>query len=1547
MNEHDNDLKGINASIDASASLSISEAQSADEAQSAPEIQPAQTAEQNTEATANTAPAVQSTEAENTIDTKPAAQVNAVSNEENSTENIPAESADAVQENSDPLGIPINTPLTPRDLTSRHIEYNEVFEDTLYFINGIVQEYRFYPEILTMIKTGNTTVSMNRSIVKKQINEDWVKAIEDCIPHLDKMVRNPSRIIEQNEEVLPIELSRHINSRSIQHLGQHTDYINSIDEDGTITPSKILNVFNDETINTYENRFVNTLLMRLFIFVSKRYSQMFSGENLENCAKLDLLTEFSGGATHGKMHFGIEIIDPADSTDARPGQFSLADRVRRLNEVVSAYQSSALVKQLGRSYIRPPVMRTNAIMKNKDLKQCLLLWQFIESYEDIGVKIEHEEQALKPDEKYLDELYNTLALQYVIFKHNTGTVVDEKNMTMRRKDKVYKEPDFVFDVPEIEDEQYSVYDSEYRKIVNIDAPIGKRPFSEDELRIKQAIEAALIADEFYQYPEENEDLEVDPADVFTAPDGRKIRVRYRKSFEAKLIASEEKTKTYYSDIKSFITAYRGVKSKISWSHERFYIGRRSYAKFAIAGKTLNVYLSLDPLELEDSKYIFTDASGIKKYQDTPVRLKIRSDRACRWACELISIMMAKDGIEQGEIKPLPLIPYEDKLPLIARGLIHLAGTDLATGEPVEEDELKRLMGILPEEDEVPEEPAPVEEKPAPVSDNSAPAEAPAEENAPAEQTELPPENAEQTPAEPAEQTAPVENTDLGADGEESPDAFALYRRSFRAKIIQSDDEVKTFYVTVRSYLQNYGMKSSFSWDNETFHIGRKQYAKLGINGKTLILYLALDPAEFEGSKYFFENVGGRKKYERTPFKFKIRSERAVTWARELIDNMAFADSLKYNDEPPLPIPPFESTDALVNQGLIRVNKELLETLGDSMQAEPVPVTREAEAGRELPIVAEEYSEMRSDGITEEEALLEAPVDREELLVGASEGESTVTEAREAPKKYVPDEEESTEGAPVEAPAEEKDGFSGMYIRRSLLGKLHQADDDIKEYYTLIKNKLMSYPKMKCQDSWDNETFHYERNRYARLALSGKTLALYLALNPDDYEGTKYFYNDCSGVRKYERTPMKLRIRTNRALTWAMELIDDLALKHSFGEPSDKSLSFELPYKSDIALYDEGMARVDEGLLLLAVESGDEGARRMLAHIRGEDIVAEPEVEQIGETATLKIPEIRYRKSFEAKLIMAPEKAKLYYMQLRNKLLGYKRVNAWGSFSCESYRRGRTHLAKMVISGKTLNLYLNIDPQSLEGTKYNYTDSSEKRKYSRTPTRLKIRSDRACVWAAQLIERMMATLEIPEGVKVEEYFDIPEESFESLVARGLIRAVVKGAEAQTESSVNAPAQETSPEHTAESAPAEQAPAEQTATDSAEQTAENARDLAEASSEAVNAGEHGAQSTVASLDSSEQDIPAESAIDTESTEEQHSEDTASEADDIAVNTAPVSDNSEENALSEPAEAQDSADSDEDEDDSDDADDSEQEDENGGRGFMAHFRRIFGLPQKPKKK
>ena len=286
----------------------------------------------------------------------------------------------------------------------------------------------------------------------------------------------------------------------------------------------------------------------------------------------------------------------------------------------------------------------------------------------------------------------------------------------------------------------------------------------------------------------------------------------------------------------------------------------------------------------------------------------------------------------------------------------------------------------------------------------------------------------------------------------------------------------------------------------------------------------------------------------------------------------------------------------------------------------------------------------------------------------------------------------------------------------------------------------------------------------------------------------------------------------------------------------------------------------------------------------------PEVAPVTTFEPVVAPKIRYRKSFEAKLIMAPEKTKDYYMQLRNVLLSYKRVSAYGSFSCESYRRGRTHLAKMVISGKTLNVYLNLDPASLEGTKYIYTDASDKRKYAKVPLRLKVRSDRACRWAGELIRMMMAKLEIPEGIPSDEYFDIPEESFDELFARGLIRASLpKGAEI---------------------APVAEAP-------TAEATPEESALLVEAQVEAE-------------AETEADEILVEDAIPTESEETVTVEDISSTEAPETTETdtsAPTSENSSE------------SDTDKGDDDDDDDDDDEVEDDgNGGRGFMAHFKKIF---------
>ena len=148
--------------------------------------------------------------------------------------------------------------------------FSRVYNDTTYFVDSIIDEYDVFPAILSMMRDGKATIELKKRYLLRAIDEAWVNIIEDTLPALDTIIRNPSKYIEEREELLPIELSRNISVNSIKHLSQHTNLISKIEGD-KITPTKILNVFREETMQTYENKFINTLISRLFAFVNRRY----------------------------------------------------------------------------------------------------------------------------------------------------------------------------------------------------------------------------------------------------------------------------------------------------------------------------------------------------------------------------------------------------------------------------------------------------------------------------------------------------------------------------------------------------------------------------------------------------------------------------------------------------------------------------------------------------------------------------------------------------------------------------------------------------------------------------------------------------------------------------------------------------------------------------------------------------------------------------------------------------------------------------------------------------------------------------------------------------------------------------------------------------------------------------------------------------------------------------------------------------------------------------------------------------------------------------
>ncbi len=272
-----------------------------------------------------------------------------------------------------------------------------------------------------LIHSGKNTFAFNRKLMEKAIDVSWVEAIENGLVHVDNCLRNPRRTIEDVEEIVPIALSRKITVDSVKHLAQHTDYIQSVDKKtGKITPSKILNIHKEESLLTYENRFVNTLIDRLYIFINRRYEKLAQVAKDEQVYTLGYDADIDDG-TGGKMRVEIklETTESLDKTDENG--YTIWQRVEKLKKAIEGYKGSELCMKLGNAFIRPPVMRTNAIMKNVDLKACLTLWQYIEGYDKVGYEINMENTAVKPKKTYVEDFYKVVIMNLLLFRAYTGS----------------------------------------------------------------------------------------------------------------------------------------------------------------------------------------------------------------------------------------------------------------------------------------------------------------------------------------------------------------------------------------------------------------------------------------------------------------------------------------------------------------------------------------------------------------------------------------------------------------------------------------------------------------------------------------------------------------------------------------------------------------------------------------------------------------------------------------------------------------------------------------------------------------------------------------------------------------------------------------------------------------------------------------------------------------------------------------------------------------------------------------------------------------------
>lgn len=368
--------------------------------------------------------------------------------------------------------------------------YLELYLEYKDYLASATSDNEFYNEMNTAINSGTNSYSLFNRYFDKKIDLKWVEEIEACIIPLDNIIRVPRKFIVQEEEIVPIERARKITNESIRHLAQHTNMIAKVEGDD-VTPNQILNVFREESYEVYENRFVFTLMQNLVRFIDVRYNVLFNISDDDNMASLKMESDFARGRE--KIQYKLEVSAQSAGSEVEgeagpDGENATAfQRIERVKRIINEYANSSFMKELRNCVpVRPPIMRTNAIQKNPNFRACLKLWQFIQSYNELGYEITVKESNDMVSAEYMNELNRMTAINYMMLKANTlseDAVGKQKKRKLKPKllKRLAEELVMDYDMEEVEIQR--VFVDEVKRV--------SRKKIEGEKKIQEAIQRAL------------------------------------------------------------------------------------------------------------------------------------------------------------------------------------------------------------------------------------------------------------------------------------------------------------------------------------------------------------------------------------------------------------------------------------------------------------------------------------------------------------------------------------------------------------------------------------------------------------------------------------------------------------------------------------------------------------------------------------------------------------------------------------------------------------------------------------------------------------------------------------------------------------------------------------------------------------------------------------------------------------------------------------------------------------------------------------------------
>ena len=233
----------------------------------------------------------------------------------------------------------------------------------------------------------SSDMSFKSEITNDSMSFDWVNEIEFSCPYLDNIVRNPKVALIKEEEVVKIEKARKITVASVKDLSKHTHFIEKIDRTtNEVRPSKILIEHHEETFNTYENRFIYTLIDNMLKFIMRKEVAL---ENFKT--KNDKVLEYAASTNNGyeKVNVELKISSKEMPKGSKENDFQkeideLKKRVKKMKDYIASWKRSEMLKSLEKAHVAfvvSPIKKTNMILKNPNFQIAMKLWDFLQTYD--------------------------------------------------------------------------------------------------------------------------------------------------------------------------------------------------------------------------------------------------------------------------------------------------------------------------------------------------------------------------------------------------------------------------------------------------------------------------------------------------------------------------------------------------------------------------------------------------------------------------------------------------------------------------------------------------------------------------------------------------------------------------------------------------------------------------------------------------------------------------------------------------------------------------------------------------------------------------------------------------------------------------------------------------------------------------------------------------------------------------------------------------------------------------------------------------------------